>query len=797
MSSRWLNLSLRWKLILGSTVIEVVMLSLLIASNVRLIENSLAEQFELRLRELSVLLNASIAPSMAQLDYAPIQGVFAQSRGQEGIVYFALFDNGGKQVAGDGWAFGQSLPEVQAQINIASGIRRFDTQIPIHIGDQPYGRLQFGLSTEFLSLARAKLMRQSMAIAAMELTLSIILLVMLGAWLTRHLRKLEAASAAVGQGNFDVSVAVDGADEIARVGQAFNRMTLEIRRKMADLGSSERLLRLSQQAAQIGSYAINLTTGRWQSSPLFDEILGIDASFEHDLAGWQGLLHPQDRDRVAEDFQATLRNASAFSREYRIVRPSNGETRWVMAWGDYEYDNAGQPVLQVGAMQDITERKAAAGEIEQLAFYDTLTGLPNRRMLLDRLRQAMAASTRSERHCALLYLDLDNFKTLNDTLGHDTGDLLLQQVGRRLATCVREGDTVARLGGDEFVLMLEDLGENEIEAAGQAETVGEKILATLNQPYQLAHHEYHSTPSIGITLFTNHRGTVDDLLKRADLAMYQAKAAGRNVMRFFDPQMQIVVTTRAAQESDLQDAVQKEQFLLYYQAQVDGQGQLTGVEALLRWRHPQRGLVSPLEFIPLAEETGLILPLGHWVLKKACQQLAAWAMRPEMAQLTIAVNVSTRQIHHSNFISQVMAVLDSTGAKPQRLKLELTESLLVTDVEGVIAKMTLIKAKGVGFSLDDFGTGFSSLSYLKRLPLDQLKIDQGFVKNILTDANDAAISKMVVVLAESMGLSVIAEGVETEAQRDALASMGCHNYQGYLFSPPLSLQDFEEFVNRS
>jgi diguanylate cyclase (GGDEF)-like protein len=409
----------------------------------------------------------------------------------------------------------------------------------------------------------------------------------------------------------------------------------------------------------------------------------------------------------------------------------------------------------------------------------------------------MATSTRSGRYGALLFIDLDNFKTLNDTLGHDTGDLLLVQVAQRLAACVRENDTVARLGGDEFVVMLEGLSRDEPDAATRIQAVGEKILAALNQPYQFASHTHSSTASIGVTLFANHEETIDDLLKRADLAMYQAKAAGRNALKFFDPEMQSAVTNRAAMDADLHEAITRQQFLLYYQAQVVGQGHLTGVEALVRWKHPQRGLVPPGEFIPLAEDTGLILPLGHWVMETACTQLAAWAARPEMAHLTIAVNVSARQFHQRDFVDQVLALLDRSGANPQRLKLELTESMLVDNVEDIVAKMTSLKAKGVCFSLDDFGTGYSSLSYLKRLPLDQLKIDQGFVRNILTDANDAAIAKMVVALAESMGLAVIAEGVEIAAQRDFLEDQGCMAYQGYLFGRPLPLEAFEKFASQA
>ncbi len=427
---------------------------------------------------------------------------------------------------------------------------------------------------------------------------------------------------------------------------------------------------------------------------------------------------------------------------------------------------------------DITERKTVEEQIKTLAFYDPLTGLPNRRLLMDRLAQSLAASARHMRKGALLFVDLDNFKAINDTVGHFQGDLVLEQVAKRLKACVREGDTVARLGGDEFVVMLEDLSEQNIEAATVAEAIAEKVLATLVQTYQLGSYEHRGSASIGITLFGDGlHESIDEPLKRADLAMYQAKTAGRNTLRFFDPKMQAVVTARAAMEAGLWEALEKRQFLLHYQAQVSGERLITGVEALVRWLHPQRGLVSPAEFIPLSEETGLILPLGRWVLEAACAQLVQWASRTEMADLTISVNVSAQQFSQADFVADVLAVLESTGANPKRLKLELTESLLVTRIESVIAKMDALKARGVGFSLDDFGTGYSSLAYLKRLPLDQLKIDQSFVQDILSDTNDAAIAKMVVVLASSLGLSVIAEGVETEAQRAFLAQQGCHAYR--------------------
>jgi diguanylate cyclase (GGDEF)-like protein/PAS domain S-box-containing protein len=458
-------------------------------------------------------------------------------------------------------------------------------------------------------------------------------------------------------------------------------------------------------------------------------------------------------------------------------------------------DGAGLTTHFVAIFTDISERLNAQAQIDSLAFYDPLTHLPNRRLLLDRLEQALHASTRHTRKSALLFVDLDNFKTLNDTLGHHQGDLLLTQVAQRLKACIRDGDTVARLGSDEFVVMLENLSEDNMEAATQAETVGEKVLSTFVADFMLDGGAHHSTASVGITLFDGERlESSEQPLKRSELAMFQAKAAGHNTWRFFDARMQAEVSARAALETDLREAVQLQQFLLHYQPQVVGAGRITGVEVLVRWQHPLRGMVSPAEFIPLAEESGLILPIGQWVLETACKQLKAWSLQPLLSQLTIAVNVSARQFKQSSFVDEVLATLARTGANPKRLKLELTESMLVDDVEGIIAKMSALKARGVSFSLDDFGTGYSSLAYLKRLPLDQLKIDQGFVRNIVTDPNDAAIARMVVALAESMGLSVIAEGVELQAQAEFLAHQGCHAYQGYFFSKPLPLSALEAFV---
>lgn len=459
------------------------------------------------------------------------------------------------------------------------------------------------------------------------------------------------------------------------------------------------------------------------------------------------------------------------------------------------YDDRHQVTQYVSVFRDISRRKQSEQDIHQLAFFDALTRLPNRRLLLDRLQQAMAVSARNGRYGALLFMDMDNFKTINDTQGHATGDLLLIEVARRLQSCVREGDSVARLGGDEFVVVLEELSEQPDEAAAQTELVAEKISSELGRPYLINDYECLTTPSIGVSLFHGHQESVDELLKHADVAMYQAKAAGRNAVRFFDPAMQAILNKRDELLAALRYALQKQQLQLYYQIQVDSAKRPLGAEVLLRWNHPERGLVSPVEFIPLAEESGLIVPIGLWVLQTACAQLKVWQQDIHTRDLVLAVNVSAKQFRAADFVTQVQRVLLESGAKPARLKLELTESTVLENVEDTIAKMRELKLLGISFSMDDFGTGYSSLSYLKRLPLDQIKIDQSFVRDITTDPNDAAIVQTIIAMTEAMGLNVIAEGVETEAQQEFLELRGCHAFQGYLFSKPVALSQFESLLS--
>ena len=457
-------------------------------------------------------------------------------------------------------------------------------------------------------------------------------------------------------------------------------------------------------------------------------------------------------------------------------------------------NNQGEITEFVSIFSDITQRKQAEEEIRNLAFYDSLTSLPNRRLLQDRFHVALAVSERSGQVGAVLFLDMDRFKVLNDTLGHGCGDLMLIEVADRIRFSVRDVDTVARLGGDEFVVLVENLGTNMVEASQRIAMVAEKIRAALVAPYKVQDHVHHSSPSIGVCLFQGAAVAAGTLLKHADTAMYQAKSAGRNTVRFFDPALQVEAEARATLENELRQAVSGGQFCLYYQVQSSLDGQAMGAEALIRWMHPTRGIVLPSEFIPIAEESSLILEIGNWVLNSACHQLALWAQNPATDHLVLAINVSAKQFRAVDFVTYVERLMRQYGVNATRLKLELTESLILDDVNDVVVKMQALKKLGVQLSLDDFGTGYSSLSYLKRLPLDQIKIDGSFVRDVAVDGNDAIMVQAILDMAKNFRLHVIAEGVETQEQLSFLRMNGCSAFQGYLFSHPVPVEQFETLM---
>ncbi len=617
--------------------------------------------------------------------------------------------------------------------------------------------------------------------------------------LTRQLRQLESFAREVVQKGFIRERApISGSDEVAGLANSVNHMLDSLN------AQHERLREESERRSRlIGRYRMLIegtNAVSWEAlmpdgdysyvSPQAERLFGFITSEWLQRGFWRRHVHDDDIEAVLRAREEAVGGGMEYSCEYRM-RNSSGEELWVEEIGsvvdnrDGQGSSHGGGVALRGILLDITQRKAAESEIQRLAFYDPLTGLPNRRLLLDRLHKLIETRSHYVEHGAIVFIDLDNFKTLNDNLGHETGDLLLKEVAQRLQVAVRKSDLVARLGGDEFVVLLES-GHEPLDAITRnVEMVADKILAALDRPYRLNGSEHHGSASIGIYVFDTSSDTVSEMLKRADLAMYQSKAAGRNSIRFFEPEMQVMLSRRAKLEASLRGALRKGEFLLRYQPQVTDSGALLGFEVLLRWHHPELGLLGPSDFINVAEETGLIVPIGTWVLQKACEQLVAWAGRPETAKLRLSVNVSARQFRHPMFVEHSLEVIRRTGVNPRRLRMELTESLLVDDINGTIYKMKMLKACGVGFSLDDFGTGYSSLSYLRRLPLDELKIDHSFFRNRLTKETDAAIVRTIVVLAQSLKLDLIAEGVEKEEQRVFLASHGCHAYQGYLFSAAL------------
>jgi diguanylate cyclase (GGDEF)-like protein/PAS domain S-box-containing protein len=574
---------------------------------------------------------------------------------------------------------------------------------------------------------------------------------------------------------------------------AIKRDVTERIRTTQALAESEELYRTAFQTS-LDAITINrMSDGMYIAvNRAFFEIMGYEPE---EVVGRTSLamdvwVNPLDRRNLIE----TLGRDSHCRDLEAQFRAKSGRVFWGLISASV-IEIGGVP-CNLSVIRDVSNNKLAEEKIRNLALFDPLTGLPNRLLLAERLEQALVTGSRSLQRRALLFVDLDNFKTLNDSLGHHVGDLFLQESSRRITGCIRKGDTAARLGGDEFVVMLEGLSEVLELAVAQARMVGEKILTAIGQPYRLEDRDWRITSSIGITMFKEDNGGAAEILKQADLAMYQAKSQGRNTIRFFSPVLQAAVNARASLESELRSAIGAGQLELHYQPQGD-HGRFIGSEALVRWRHPERGLLPPATFIPLAEETGLILPLGDWVLKTACEQIAAWSRNEAAASLSVAVNISARQLRQPHFVKDVLAALNRAEANPRNLQLELTESMLLDDIDDTVAKIKELRNHGVRFSLDDFGTGYSSLSYLKRLPLDQLKIDRSFVHDILTDCISAAIAQSVISLGRAINLPVIAEGVETEKQREFLLCLGCQLFQGYLFSRPLPLEEFEKVLLKS
>ncbi len=620
--------------------------------------------------------------------------------------------------------------------------------------------------------------------------------------LTGELRRLELFSRTVVQLGFgDARAPVKGNDEVSSLAQSVNHMLDALHdqhQKLQDESDRRTQIleryRLLVESTHAISWELMLPEYQFSFvSPQAEEI------FEYEIREWKEArfssvhLHIEDVDRLLAVRSKAARTGEQYRCEYRF-RHKNGNYLWVEEIGSVVRNAQLEAIALRGIMVDITQRKQSEQEIERLAFYDALTGLPNRRFLTNYLQDIVDAAEEKTAYGVVIFIDLDNFKTLNDTYGHDIGDIFLVQAADRLKNAIRVDDLVARLGGDEFIIVMRAGNASSFTFRETVERIAKNIIQSMDNPYQLEGNEHHSSASLGVYFFNAFEDTVSDMLQRADLAMYHAKENGRNGYSIFDPVMQSELTNRTNMEIKLRHALRNHEFQLYYQPQISAEGKTLGFEALLRWKNFELGLVEPAQFICLAEETGLIIPIGEWIFEQACRKLAEWQKVKEYAHLSLSVNVSIRQFAHKNFTERLIATVNRYGINPNRLKLELTESLLMNEIESSIAKIKQLKEHGFRFSLDDFGTGYSSLSYLRRLPMDELKIDRSFFANLLVDEKDAAVVKTIVVLANSLGMGLIAEGVENEKQRDVLASYGCYVYQGYLYGAPLVEKELSSYL---
>ncbi len=800
---RWiLSGTLRRQLVVGMALIVSLMMSVSVWDITRRQYAAEIEQQTEQAISLATSVSTSAAVWVASRDLSGLQEIVQGLSRYPDLRHAMVLDLTGQVLAHtDSTRIGQYLTDLprKSEMQVLQQTTSLaDVASPIMFSGHQIGWVRIGLDRHAWDAELAEIIRSGILYSLIAVALSGIFAALAGRYFTRRLHAIQKVADAVQAGDSTRRAVVPGGDEAAQLAHQFNRMLDSLAQREEALQESEFRWKFALEGAGDGVWDWNPQTDVAHFSKRWIEMLGFA---EHEFPGkgsaWVEHLHPEDKDRVLTcigDYFAG--KDAAYVVEFRL-RCKDGSWKWILARGMLvSRDEKGNPLRMIGTHTDISARKQAEEQINSLAYYDPLTNLPNRRLLMDRLRTAQSNSSRSYNYGALLFLDMDKFKTVNDTLGHDYGDLLLIEVAGRIKSCVREADIVARLGGDEFVVLFEEVDEDAENTSQKVALVAEKIRAALTLPYYLKGIEQYSSPSIGVCLFLGKGESVDALLKHADMAMYQVKDSGRNAVRFFDPAMQLAVETRAALELDLRRALPENQLHLYYQVQVDNENRALGAEVLLRWNHPDHGLISPMRFIPIAEESTLILEIGAWVLDAACRQLGQWGKNEQTQNLTLAVNVSAQQFKQFDFVESVAKVLRTHGVKASRLKLELTESVVLNNVTDVVATMHALKALGVGLSMDDFGTGYSSLAYLKQLPLDQLKIDQSFIRDMNSDQNDAVMVKTIIDLAQNFRLNVIAEGVETEAQLTLLKKLGCAEYQGYYFSKPVPLDQFENLLSR-
>ena len=788
------SLTLRAKLLITSMVVEALMLTLLVSNSLRLSQESLKDQAIGHNKDLSILFNAALAAPMAEHDYATLNEILHEIMQGEGIVYVVLTDPSGAVVASSGWESHRPLPVVNTHLNFDEAKdKRLDLAVPIKLVGHTYGVLSYGLSIEFLVKAQSHLLQQSVLIAIMEILLSFILLAALGYWLTRHLSMLTKATEAVALGDFNVLLPVKTDDEVGQLTRTFNVMSAAIQSRIkALIQNEEELLRFKNVLDNTLDMIFMFDPDSLRFIYVNQGAL-LNMGYNHEE--WRGMTPCQIKPLFGEtEFRkliSPLLSGEELSLRFETLhRRKDGSDFPVDIVMQLMRESNGSGLL-VALVRDVTEKKESEEIIWQQANFDTLTGLPNRHMFYDRLELEMKKSHRSGLPMALMLLDLDCFKEVNDTLGHAQGDILLVEAARRIIGCVRESDTVARLGGDEFTIIL-----SEVEDINSIQRIAQNIIERLAAPFSLSQEMAYVSASLGITLYPDDAQDIDSLIKNADQAMYLAKNSGRNRFSYFTVALQEAAQIRIRLLNDLRNAITAKQFEVYYQPIVQvATGKIYKAEGLLRWKHPEHGMVSPMQFIRLAEESGLIHEIGDWVFGESTRELKRWRER-FVPEFQISVNVSPVQFRQNavDYASLWIDHLHAMDLPGRSLVIEITEGVLLNAEINVTEKLLTFRDEGIGVSLDDFGTGYSSLSYLKKFDIDYLKIDQSFVRNMEKDTNDQVLCEAIIIMAHKLGLQVIAEGVETQQQRDLLAIYGCDYAQGWLYSKAVPADEFEALL---
>ncbi|MBA6251098.1 MULTISPECIES: EAL domain-containing protein [unclassified Colwellia] len=785
--------SLHRQLIVGMTLTVTLMMGLFVWNIIHHAQTVKIEQYKVQAVALADSLSTSSAIWVASRDFSGLQDIVDGVSRYPDLKHAIVLDPRGQVMAHTEkdkvGLYITELPKENEHQTVHLTTNIIDVTKAIILADRKIGWVRIGLDRKPFVDQIAKIKTNGFYYALITILLGTLITTLASHYLTRRLFTIQKVANKVQAGANHLRVNMQGTDEAALLARQFDRMLDSLTQREMQLASfySLDLVGLAITSPERGWISVN------------NCLCNMLEYSEQELQKmtWAELTHPDDLETDIQQFNNIFSNkVEGYSLEKRFISKTGKViTTMLVVRCVRKIDGSVDYVMAMVA--DISQQKADAIKIEQLAFYDPLTQLPNRRLLSDRLKQALTFSARRHLYGAVLFLDLDDFKTLNDTQGHDIGDILLKEVAKRLTACVRDTDTVSRFGGDEFVILLEGLNCNRMTAEEETKVVAGKILDKINEPYKMANYTHVGTISIGATLFFGHELTIEELLKQADIAMYETKNDGRNALCFFEPQMQTTINHRVELERDLIYALEHRQFQLYYQIQMDSSNKPSGTEALIRWIHPKQGLISPFHFISIAEDSGIIVEIGIWVLETACAQLKAWQSNADTAGLSIAINVSAKQFHQINFVDTIKNAIDIYDINSSLLKIELTESLLLINIEEIIAKMNDLAAIGIQFSLDDFGTGYSSLQYLKRLPLYQLKIDQSFVRDLGINISDEIIVTTIISMAHSLGLNVIAEGVETEEQQRFLLSQGCKNFQGYFFGKPIPINEFEKLLSES